>query len=299
MLHYRIVALGFFTSCQFLSALYPLSSLSQQRYKGRYSALVPGARGAGGPQPADIPGTAPQRRRTRDRTRTPGPGTGAASRKHRCGQCEPHSSALLPQRYFRMPRDGHPRGAAQGSPGVPVERHKAAPHRQEAPSAAASLHPERRGQRGPAGGRTRPRPRGIRAGHPPTPGPRTRPGPPTAAPSPPPSGCPAGLSFSPRSPDEPRQAAPPAPPHRSPRRSPGPGGGLAPGPEALAVKARLPPPLPPARPSHSGCRGRRASSRPAPIAALAPPQQPQPGRGNGEGNRPKTQQKQRHRPCYF
>lgn len=36
MLHCRMVALGFFTSCQLLPALTPHSSLSQQRYKSGY-----------------------------------------------------------------------------------------------------------------------------------------------------------------------------------------------------------------------------------------------------------------------
>lgn len=182
--------------------------------------------------------------------------------------------------------------------GIPGERHKAAPDRQEAPSAAASLHPERRGQRGPAGGRTRPRPRGTQAGHLPAPGPRPRArlGPPLVAPSLPPSGCPAGFSF----PLLPRRTAPgraarapsPQPPalpraRRRPRPRPGGAGCKSPAPAAppscppLTQRQRPPRLLPPRPDSGAG---------PAAAAAASVLR-----RGNGKGNRHKTRQKQRPR----
>lgn len=72
------------------------------------------------PQPADIPGAAPQPpRRSAPGITAPDthPRAGAASRKHCCRRCEQHCSVLLLQRYFLGCR----------GVGIPGERHKAAP----------------------------------------------------------------------------------------------------------------------------------------------------------------------------
>lgn len=122
---------------------------------------------------------------------------------------------------FRAPQGEHRRGAAQGSASIPGERHRAPPDRQEAPSAAASLNPERRGQRGPAGGRTRPRVRGSEQGTRQPGDPQPPPGRASLSGSGPAAALAAPPGFPPRSPDEPPRPHRPRPLTAAPGAPPG------------------------------------------------------------------------------